>query len=275
VVNETKQLIKTGIAKAIREQQIQSHESWYDSIVEQDSAFKRSALEDHIYDAEAKAKSSWITMGWALRKIRDEDLYKPDFATFAEYVEKQLGYKKSWAYEVIDASEIAKTVPITATAQARVLSGLEPEQQESVWQKAEDLALEEGKRGVTVATLKKAKGAMVTQSDTIPSETKKESGDKTVSNQDQLAEDIKSYRSALQQMALAIKTGIAESEGSHWFDEDQFIASMKNASRLLKLAAPKADCPYCKGTGCDSCLGLGWLPEGVYDSLPDDMKQPT
>jgi len=266
----------TEITKEIREQQIEQHESWYSSISEQDDAFKRSALEDHIYDAEAKAKSSWITMGWALRKIRDEDLYKPDFATFPDYVQDQLGYKKSWAYEVIDASEVAKTVPITATAQARVLTGLDPEEQETVWKKAEDIASESGKRGVTVQTLKEAKGEVLPKEEALPAPDSGDDDDdnsSTTDNREQIAAMIKLYRSSLQEMAKTIKDGMAETEGNHWFDSEQFVASMKNAARLLKLATPHADCPYCGGAGCEACAFLGWIPLGVYESLPDDMKK--
>ena len=263
----------TEITKEIREQQILAHESWYESILNQDAEFKRSALEDHIYDAEAKAKSSWITMGWALRKIRDEDLYKPDFATFAEYVENRLGYKKSWAYEVIDASELAKIVPITATAQARVLTGLEPEEQETVWKKAEDIASESGKRGVTVQTLKAAKGQVLASPEPEPEPEQPDDNQEQPDDRQELIDMITSFRSGVQQLATAIKQGMAESEGNHWFDSEQFIASMKNAARLLKLATPHADCPYCGGEGCESCNFLGWIPIGVYDSLPDDMKK--
>lgn len=268
-MNESKE-----ITKAVREQQIEQHESWYVGIQDQDTAFKLSALEDHIFDAEAKAKSSWITMGWALRKIRDEDLYKPKYATFAEYVEHSLGYKKSWAYEVIDASEVAKTVPITATAQARVLTGLDPEEQADVWQKAEDLAFDAGKRGVTVETLKQAKGEVIPTEDPIPTQPKEseEEEDSPTDGRAFVLEATKTHRQWLREFAAAVKNDMGASEGAHWFDADQFVASLQNAARLLKLAAPEADCPYCEGKGCDSCNHLGWLPKGVYDALPDDMK---
>lgn len=269
-MSETKDMVQQ-----ISDNLISQHEAWYEGISSEDNEYKRSCLEDHIEDAEHKARSSWVTMGWALRKIRDEELWKPEYSTFAEYVEAKLGYKKSWAYEIIDAGEVALSVPITATSQARVLTDLPQEKQEAVWDKAQELASQTGSRGVTVKTLKKARDIQIGANEEDPEPTPvapEDPIDPPFDSKEELADMLQTFRSRLQAFAREVCKEVGISPCSHWFDDEQFVASLQNAARLLKLATPVADCPYCEGEGCDSCAHKGWLPHGVYNSLPDDMK---
>jgi hypothetical protein len=273
-VNEMTQQISDSL--------IAQHEAWWQGIGAEDDTYKRSCLEDHIEDAEHKARSSWVTMGWALRKIRDEDLWKPEYNTFADYVQDKLGYKKSWAYEIIDAGEVALSVPITATSQARVLTDLTQEAQEAVWDKAQEIAAEGGSRGVTVKALKEARdielGGPAPTSEPEPPATPVDPPIDTgvVSSRHERASAMRAMRAQLKSLAEEIMEEASCGDGGHWFDGEQFLESMKNASRLLRLATPEADCPYCRGKGdvdCDVCQNLRWLPKGVYDSLPADMKE--
>ena len=80
-------------------------------------------------------------------------------------------------------------------------------------------------------------------------------------------------RSELKNICECAEKGVLKGEGGHWFDFDQFKSSLQNAARVLKMAMPVADCPYCGGKGCEACNFKGWLPKGVYDSLPASVKE--
>jgi hypothetical protein len=53
---------------------------------------------------------TFYDVGTALRKIRDEKLYREDFITFQEYCEKRWNLKRQRAYEYIDAAKVADTI---------------------------------------------------------------------------------------------------------------------------------------------------------------------
>jgi len=70
-------------------------------------------------------------------EIRDNRLYRSDYATFEEYCRERWGWNRAHAYRQIDAAKVARTLsPIgdipKNEAQARELVDLTPEQQISV-----------------------------------------------------------------------------------------------------------------------------------------------
>jgi hypothetical protein len=78
--------------------------------------------------------------GAALRKIRDDKLYKVAlFASFESYVKNRWEMGKSQAYRLIEASRVVENLsPIgdalpACEAQARVLARLPPAEQKRVW----------------------------------------------------------------------------------------------------------------------------------------------
>lgn len=244
---------------------------WYDGIGGTHGT-RCHAVEKIIVDSESAVREQWVRMGWALKTIRDDSLFSEDFDSFADYVEQKLGYKKSWAYEVIDASEVAKVVPIKAISQARVLAQMEPEEQQAVWEKA----VENSEGEVTAKAIKVAAGQCFKneeqESEATPPLPQGEAKEADTDRETFLL-SCNNIRSELQRISALAKKSLHEEDGGHWFDFDQFESSLKNAARIVRMATPAADCPYCKGEGCDTCANLGWLPKGVYDALPDSMKE--
>jgi len=244
-------------------------QEWYDGIGGTHGE-RCEAVEEVIAQSESAVREQWVRMGWALRTIRDDSLYSEQFESFADYVEQKLGYKKSWAYEVIDASEVAKVVPIKAISQARVLAQLEPEEQQAVWSRAVEISDGE----VTAKSIKEAanEGSEPPPPKAIPDPEPIPSAlpDEDRAKLENLCSDI---RRELKNICDVAQKGVHEQDGGHWFDFDQFKTSLQNSARVLRMAMPAADCPYCKGAGCDTCAHLGWLPKGVYDALPDSMKE--
>ena len=255
-------------------------QKWYDGIGGT-HATRCHAVEKIIADSESTVREQWVRMGWALKTIRDDSLYSEDFESFADYVEQKLGYKKSWAYEVIDASEVAKVVPIKAISQARVLAQMEPEEQQAVWERA----VENSDGEVTAKAIKVAASECFKDEESeqeLPKEFEKQESESqgeheewppSGSDEQKFFNHCTDLRKELRNISAIAKKSILEEDGGHWFDFDQFEASLKNAARILRMATPAADCPYCKGEGCDVCANLGWLPKGVYDALPDSMKE--
>tara|TARA_R100000315_G_C5222544_1_gene134165 strand:+ start:496 stop:1272 length:777 start_codon:yes stop_codon:yes gene_type:complete len=247
-------------------------QKWYNSIGGTHEE-RCQVLTELIQQSESTVREQWVRMGWALRTIRDDSLYVGEFESFADFVEKKLGYKKSWAYEVIDASEVAKVVPIKAVSQARVLAQLEPEEQQAVWDRA--VQISDGE--VTAKAIKQAaSGSDESKQESIP-DPLPEYQEPPSFNEDEdrvkLERLINDLRTELKNISSVAEKGVLQQDGGHWFDFDQFKSSLQNAARVLRMAAPAADCPYCNGAGCEVCAHLGWLPKGVYDALPSDMKE--
>jgi hypothetical protein len=87
---------------------------------------------------------AYVEIGAALQCIRDNRLYRQDYGTFAEYVDDRWDMGRRHAYQLIEASEITHALCAIVhkdelpenEAQARALSGLEPEQAATVLRKA-------------------------------------------------------------------------------------------------------------------------------------------
>lgn len=248
---------------------VEQLKEWYNSCG-LDHGGRCAALEQVINESESKVREQWIRMGWALKTIRDDSLYTDSHESFADFVEQKLGYKKSWAYEVIDASEVAKVVPIKAVSQARVLAQMEPDEQKEVWNRAVEISDGE----VTAKAIKQAAEPQQAEPEVQHSEPDPAPASALDSDEVRAIMQLNAdLRSELKNICECAEKGVLKGEGGHWFDFDQFKSSLQNAARVLKMAMPVADCPYCGGKGCEACNFKGWLPKGVYDSLPASVKE--
>ena len=77
---------------------------------------------------------TFIDVGRALAKVRDDRLYREQYETFEDYCQQRWGWSRSRAYRMIEASEtvgalspMGDTPMPTSERQARELSGLDPE----------------------------------------------------------------------------------------------------------------------------------------------------
>lgn len=85
--------------------------------------------------------ATFYDVGTALLKIRDERLYRSTHDTFEDYCRGRWQMSRPQAYRLIEAAAIAENLsPIgdkpTHESQIRPLTGLEPEQQRTVWEQA-------------------------------------------------------------------------------------------------------------------------------------------
>ena len=97
-----------------------------------------------------KCKDTFVEVGTALAEIRDSRIYRSTFKTFEDYCQKRWEFEKAYAFRMIAAAEVvANLSPMGDTPsserQARPLAKLPAEQQPAAWEKAQEIAKEEGK----------------------------------------------------------------------------------------------------------------------------------
>jgi hypothetical protein len=108
---------------------------------------------------------SFTQTGWALAEIRDSRLYRERYATFEAYTLAEWGFRRSYAYEIMQASEVAEQVSGIPDAPAPRNAGVaaelvplrgEPEQLARVWSEANSAAAA-AERPVTAQDVKDAR----------------------------------------------------------------------------------------------------------------------
>lgn len=84
--------------------------------------------------------ATFVDVGQALLRIRDDKLYRGTFGTFEEYCSQRWGFTDRRARQLISAAEIGTIVPVRNEAQARALTGLSPEGANAVYDIAQGFA---------------------------------------------------------------------------------------------------------------------------------------
>lgn len=79
---------------------------------------------------------SFREVGEALEQIHSKRLYRQTHSAFEDYCQEKWGFTKRRAHQLIDAWKVGTIVPIENEAQARALSGLDPEKQKEVFEQA-------------------------------------------------------------------------------------------------------------------------------------------
>lgn len=89
----------------------------------------------------SKGMKSFVEVGNALKRIKEEGLYRASHKSFAAYVEDKWGMTKKSAYRLITAGETVETVshgtldapPLANERQARELAKAPADQQAEIW----------------------------------------------------------------------------------------------------------------------------------------------
>lgn len=121
----------------------------------------RATLEEQIEVGLRKAEEGQRAVAEALTKIRDEKLYKPEFKSFAGYVDAKFKRSRRWAYQLIEYLGILKSVNHGAhfepnERQARELSRLSEKQRQTAWDRAFSIAVDDGREAPSQADVKAA-----------------------------------------------------------------------------------------------------------------------
>lgn len=105
----------------------------------------------HLQECEAvieRGIKTFVDVGLALMEIRDNRLYRQDFATFEDYCRDRWGMARRTAYQYLDAALVVENVRNcaqilpTTESQARPLASLAPAQQIQAWKLAVETAPE-------------------------------------------------------------------------------------------------------------------------------------
>ena len=96
-----------------------------------------------------KGKDTFVEVGTALAEIREAKLYRPK-QTFEEYCKDRWDFTRDYASKLIMAAEVVGNLSTIVDkpkteSQTRPLAKLPPEDQPAAWEKAQELAKEEGK----------------------------------------------------------------------------------------------------------------------------------
>lgn len=82
-------------------------------------------------------RKTFVEVGLALAEIRDQRLYRADYATFEDYCKQKWQWSKQHVYNLIECAPIAKSNPqITSLNQARVIAQVPPANRAAVLEKA-------------------------------------------------------------------------------------------------------------------------------------------
>jgi hypothetical protein len=111
-----------------------------------------------------RGQLTFIEVGGALTKIRDEGLWKGSYSSFKEYYAIRWGWSKQHTYRFIDAAKTSSNLierspngdsNITSEGQIRPLAILDKDEQYEAWVEANKIAEEED-RPVTGEIVKRA-----------------------------------------------------------------------------------------------------------------------
>lgn len=106
---------------------------------------------DRLAELEKRIESNVAMVGRDLFEIRESRLYRQSHGTFEDYCQDRFQMSRNYINRQIQAAEVMNNlVPIgtkipTNEAQARPLAKLPAEQQPAAWEKAQEIAKEEGK----------------------------------------------------------------------------------------------------------------------------------
>ena len=96
------------------------------TLVESGESQQRSldALVTVIKSCESSVISKWQEMAYAVHEIYTRELWTINFESFEHCMQEAIGWKKSWAYEMLKAANVLEHAPITDASMARYLHPL-------------------------------------------------------------------------------------------------------------------------------------------------------
>lgn len=99
-----------------------------------------SASADTLHDLEIvieRGIDQFLKVGQALKTIRDNRLFEPQYKSFKHYLQERWYMNRSYAYQLISSVDVVMNLgegELSNAYQAKPLIPLEPEEQQIVWQ---------------------------------------------------------------------------------------------------------------------------------------------
>lgn len=230
-----------------------------------------------IQSCEQNVVKCWQEMALAVKAIHTKRLWEGKYETFDDCMAAEVGWKKSWAYEILKAAEVLEDAPITDASMARFLHPLDSDKRLIAWEGA---VKEAAPAKPTRDDVKKA-AAMVKEVEECESEQsgapdfypdteeEKEAPPPSVvpdhGEFDRIMGLMREIKSSIEELC-EIPTGT-------YITKAQVLADMKNAYNALAWAKPHCVCVYCDGEGCKHCQDNGWLCKGLWASAPEEYRK--
>jgi len=237
----------------------------------------QSALDQHIKvirEAENAVVGQWQIMATAVKEIHSKRLWEISYESFEHCMSDALGWKKSWAYEMLKAAEVLEDAPITDASMARYLYPLDGVKRLTAWTAALDAAQPDKP---TREDVKKAAAMLRGDFGKGKAEEDDESGTPDSESGGESTEIVPNSAEfdAIMAMVREVRDSIerlSEKPAGAYIGASQIAVDLKNVLNSLSWAKPHCTCVYCEGEGCKHCQSRGWLCKGLYASAPEDMK---
>lgn len=247
------------------------------TLVESGESQQRSldALVTVIKSCESSVISKWQEMAYAVHEIYTRELWTINFESFEHCMQEAIGWKKSWAYEMLKAANVLEHAPITDASMARYLHPLVASNRTIAWEAAVESA---SPAKPTRDDVKKAASLLLTNQlgtdNGSDGEGDSEKQAQPVAPESPLVVWGKQFDeviTALRDVKNKIEE-LSETEAGTFLGSAQIIVDMKNVFNALQWAKPHCPCVYCDGDGCKHCQEKGWMCKGLHASAPEDLK---
>jgi hypothetical protein len=228
-----------------------------------------------IKSCEQSVVSNWQTMALAVKDIHSKQLWAANYESFEHCMAEAVGWKKSWAYEMLKAADVLEDAPITDASMARYLHPLDAQKRMLAWSGAvNEASPEKPTRDDVKRAASMLKGEVTSATTEDVADEESGAPDKQQEAAPSLVPDSAEFErivAMLREARNAIEE-LAEKPAGAYIGTAQIVVDLKNVFNALQWAKPHAVCVYCEGDGCKHCQSRGWLCKGLHASAPEDLK---
>jgi hypothetical protein len=267
---------------------------------------------EHNVQIVKDGQKTFIYVGEALRKLRDDGLYKAKYKTFEELCKAEFQYSKGYSYRLIEAASVVTDVNKVVNKKSpigdkSVTIELKESHARALVECADDSEsrakviseLEKEGVAITASSIKKKADEILPPKTNPTKDTKRPSGgtkfDPTEFDPD-LAEDApKKSKTKLPEFITAVISAteagreilnqitqlkkkihaFVETSAGSWINSQEADRLADQLSSDIKFCLYECPCPRCKlkpSKSCERCGGRGWLDRGHARQNTDDDK---
>jgi hypothetical protein len=221
---------------------------------------------------------TFIRIGSRLIELSQLEVYKETHKTFESFVLDEFGLSKARAYQLIDAAKVTDNLSTIVDkssipqneGQIREVAKAPAEMQAEVVKKAVEKAAEENRKPTAKdfkEAVKQVTAELLEDGEESPSYEDVEAPEPS-HHPKQMAGPLMAHVKTLVQMLNDLKKR-KEERGGEWIDVQAISTQISGLKYSIKSSIYYADCPACKGAGCDRCRKTGYLPELKSDMVED------
>jgi len=218
-------------------------------------------------------KDSFIKCGVALAKIRDQKLFRKDYATFEEYCQDIWGWSANYGRRLISMSSIAKACPVGTVSTERQARALAPVPEEH---RAEVIKLASSSGSATASSIASA-AKVVKAKFTPPAAVLDETGIaipeipmKYWNRRQEVLDILKTIRELQNHLDRAKK----DDDLLYIEVNNSVIADLMMLKEAVSYALPHAVCT-CNGRNsskCTLCKGRGIVSKQLWHKVPREVR---